>query len=77
MGKTWKNGGTGKGSALRRDHNQEAINETLDRIETKGEFKQRCSTCLHFKGVNMFSHAICKKGVKKQVVGEDCKSWER
>ena len=57
VNKTYKEGGSGKGTAIRQGLDLGRFGENLTR--TKGTRKMKCLDCKHFKGINPIDIVTC------------------
>ena len=62
--KTYKDGGSGKGQAVRLGLDLNKYGENLER--TRGTRKKRCLDCRHFKGINIIDIVSCLPGKKNR-----------
>lgn len=62
--KTYKDGGSGKGQALRMGLNLDKFGQNLER--TRGTRKAKCLDCEHFKSINIIDIVSCVPGKKNK-----------
>jgi hypothetical protein len=61
--KTYKEGGSGKGQAVRQGLDLTRFGENL--TKTRGTRKPKCLDCLHFKGINPIDIVTCEPEANK------------
>lgn len=71
--KTYKDGGSGKGQALRQGLNLVKYGENLDK--TRGTRFITCLDCTFFKGINSVDMVNCIKGISKSGLQSPCNSF--
>jgi len=62
--KTYKDGGSGKGQAVRVGLDLGRFGENLER--TRGTRAKKCLDCRHFSGINIVDIVTCKPGKKNK-----------
>lgn len=64
VNKTYKDGGSGKGQAVRVGLNLDKFGENLDK--TRGTRVKKCLDCVFFSGINIIDIVTCKPGKKNK-----------
>lgn len=74
---TWKQGGSGKGSALCKGIDTNKISENMNLIKSNEPEIKNCASCSSFKGINVIGYTICKDGIKFNLnKDKECGEWK-